>query len=567
MTGIPLQEPYIRTREHPYFDGLLRGDNASKDQAYTLEFQGNGVSLNFSRTASDITDARSKSSIESISEKSMDSPAQDSLSDPIGHSAFEKLSQISQVKSFAFSSFKSDVSVALGDSYESTKKPSVTISADVQKYHVLSNLATPVIEKSFSMNQNKQNLLVIPLPQSAASFYNALSPQVEILESCESIKRLNSYLQARKEDVRAGGPGRFLHAIIAQDISDVGSVAATIMYAFYLNETLESDQLCTVPVISMKRVDLGNHAELKWLLDSCQIDESSLIFVDEIDLAYYNLFGSLKLVVLNGHKLPTKLEALKGAVVEIFNCRKDESVSSGVEDFIMGEDSSCCTLIAEKFSQTSPEILAGHGFSRLLLAGILLDTGNLTNPRCTTKDQYMATLLINGAGRFGSNGLHQLLRYKMYDVSDLRVVDILRKDFKKWTRVGKPDSIGSRSLVSYVAMSSIGIPIEQLLVHGDNSAEEIKYFQQLEKLRLLVIVSGYYDSQKNFKREMLVAAESVEHMKSLVLFFNSHASHLPLKVVDRRGLKEEMRMFKIDKVISRKTIELLVEEFDGASRG
>jgi hypothetical protein len=42
------------------------------------------------------------------------------------------------------------------------------------------------------------------------------------------------------------------------------------------------------------------------------------------------------------------------------------------------------------------------------LAGILMDTGNLTSPHCTTKDKYMATLLLNGAGRFGSNGFYQI---------------------------------------------------------------------------------------------------------------------------------------------------------------
>jgi hypothetical protein len=28
------------------------------------------------------------------------------------------------------------------------------------------------------------------------------------------------------------------------------------------------------------------------------------------------------------------------------------------------------------------------------------------------------------------------VKYKMYDVSDLKIVDFLHKDFKKWTRVG-----------------------------------------------------------------------------------------------------------------------------------
>lgn len=29
---------------------------------------------------------------------------------------------------------------------------------------------------------------------------------------------------------------------------------------------------------------------------------------EQIDLSYYDVFGSLKLVILNGHKLPTKQE-------------------------------------------------------------------------------------------------------------------------------------------------------------------------------------------------------------------------------------------------------------------
>ncbi|KAA8531012.1 hypothetical protein F0562_005698 [Nyssa sinensis] len=102
-------------------------------------------------------------------------------------------------------------------------------------------------------------------------------------------------------------------------------------------ETLKNNQFCTVPV---KRVDLNSHA--KWLLNSSHIDQLSLIF-DEIDLSYFDLVGDLKLVLPNGDKLPAKQEALKEAVVEIFNCRK------------------------------------GQGFSQLLLAGILLDTENLTN--------------------------------------------------------------------------------------------------------------------------------------------------------------------------------------------
>lgn len=64
--------------------------------------------------------------------------------------------------------------------------------------------------------------------------------------------RLNLYLKARKNDVSGGVPGKFLHAVLGQDVSDVGSLASIIMYAFYLNETLESDEFCTVPIINME---------------------------------------------------------------------------------------------------------------------------------------------------------------------------------------------------------------------------------------------------------------------------------------------------------------------------
>ncbi|XP_038993284.1 exopolyphosphatase PRUNE1-like [Hibiscus syriacus] len=426
------------------------------------------------------------------------------------------------------------------------------------------SLMRPVLEKSYKVMKKRASLSNIPLPQSAASFFTGHSTRMEIVESCENINRLNLFLKSKRDEVDAGVPGRFLHAVIGQDVPDVGSVASAIMYAYYLNETLGNDQFCTVPVINTKRAEFNSHAELKWLLDSSQIDQSSLIFIDEIDLSYYDLFGSLKLVLLNGSKLPSKQEALKESVIEIFNSKKAESVYPWVEKVTVGQECSSCTLIAETFAMTSPPILALQGFSRLLLAGILLDTGNLSSPDSTTKDKYMATLLLNGAGRFGCSGLYQILRYKLYDVSDLRVAEILGKDFKKWTRVGKQENVGSR-MVSRVGMSSVGISVEQLLAHGDASTREIKHFQQMEKLRLLVIVSGYYDEQKNFKREILVSTESVEVMKKLLLFFNSNASQLPLKALHQQGLGDEMRAFEIDKVTSRKTIERLLEEFGGTS--
>ncbi|XP_059288113.1 uncharacterized protein LOC132041407 isoform X2 [Lycium ferocissimum] len=619
------KEKYVRARDDPFFDGMRRGETAVINKGSGLDI----LRKVTTRSASDVGNRGQKKISAKLSENDVyndkHSPysASKSICEPLGRS-------LSLLNSSPAGSPWSGLKVDLHDVYES--------------------VALPAYERSYSVIKKSRTISDIPLPPSAALFYCGNSLQMEVLiGSCQGIHRLNMFLKARRDDVSAGVPSRFLHAVIGPDCCDVGSVASTIMYAFYLHEALNDDQLCTVPVINMKRSNVHSHAEFRWLLDSCFVDQSSLIFVDEIDLSYYDLYGSLKLVLVNCGKLPANQEALKDAVVEIFNCREEDTPYSSVAAVTVGKEASCCTLIADKFARTSPEILAGQGFGRLLLAGILVDTGNLTNPQTTTKDKYMTTLLINGAGRFGCNGLYEILRYKMHDAADPRAGEVFRKDIKKlsksdaadprigevlqkdikklsksevdhragevlekdtkklpksdaaepgagevlrkdntnlskldaadpragevlqkdikrWSKSEKPDGTGSRMGTSNIGMSSVGIPIRELLSHQSTSAENIRSFQQLEKLSILLIVSGYYDAVKSFKREILVSAETSELMKSLLHFIYSYANVLPLKALRQSGLAAEMRVFEIEKIISRKTIEKLLEEFNEIRR-
>jgi len=70
----------------------------------------------------------------------------------------------------------------------------------------------------------------------------------------------------------------------------VGCFVGTIMYAFYLSETRKDSQFCTVPIISMKREDLITRFELKWLIKSCGMDESNLVFIDEVQVKLLKLY-------------------------------------------------------------------------------------------------------------------------------------------------------------------------------------------------------------------------------------------------------------------------------------
>ncbi|CAI8600494.1 unnamed protein product [Vicia faba] len=521
------QDPYIRSRENPFFDGLL-----SKD-------------IDETKTSKLVMDM-SKNDIDHL---------------PFDNSAF--------TKDFKYESIEHSPS----EKWLQTSKIAPIIQLDIQSNEEENSHAPSIlqhVEKIYTVTRRKEKLPNVLLPLSAASYYNGVSPEIQIVESCESIEKLNAYLKARKDDVNAGVPGKFLYAVMGSDDADVGTVASTIMYSFYLNITSKNDQICIVPIININsRSNLGSHVELKWLLDSCQIDQSSLIFDDEIDMSYYDLFGSLKILLLKSNKIANKQEKLKHAVVEIFHLRKGDIIYPWVKNVTTGEEGSCCTAIAEKFAAYSPKLLTCKSFSKLLLSGILLDTANLRDPRCTSKDKYMASLLINGAGRYGCNGLYQLLRYKMHDLSSMQVGDILRKDFKKWK--GLENNTDLRP-ISQIGMSCIGISIGQLLSYTDNLAHEITCFQYslpheskqfAEKLRILIIVSGYFSEEKNFKREVLVSTDSVKLLESLLFFFDFNASRLPLKILQIPGLKNEMKAYQIDKITSRKIVEHLIEEFVG----
>ncbi|XP_023745348.1 uncharacterized protein LOC111893506 isoform X1 [Lactuca sativa] len=529
------QEKYIRGRENPVFDGL-RGNTSMNHRTSIFDFLGSNGKQKMSRSNSVIGHAGCKGGIqEHASSYSSSKGSQfDIREEPFGLSFSRSL----------------DLGSSQISGFESKSSVDMSVAKDFEANSVHGDREEALIEKSFSVSKMKQVVHGVSLPPSAASFYYRGLPSMDVVESCEGIQRLNLYLKACKDAVNAGVPGQFLRAVLGH-VSDAGSFISTIMYSFYLNEKDKNSQFCTVPIINIKRADLKAHAELEWLLTSCNIDQPSIIFINEIDLSYYNLFGSLKVVLLNADKLPEKQEALKESLVEIFKGRKGGFADLS-DDTIEEQECSCCALIAEKFASKSPEILVGKGFSRLLLSGILLDTENLTSPRCTSVDKYMSTLLLNGAGRFGCNGLYKILSDKMHNVSYLSVGQILQKDFRKWTKpVGKAESVG---------MSAVGMSISQLLSHDETSIQEIILFQQMNKLSLLIIVSGYHNLHKSFK-EMFISAESKELMEDLLHFLNNHPSRLLLHVLYQSGLCDEMRAFSMDSITSLTIMEQLLEDF------
>lgn len=204
MISLCLQESYARSRENPYFKGLLRDDTK---RSSNQEFIGRST---ITRSTSDLGDIRE-------TRKTVDPPLQDS--DVVLESLRQSSSKLAKQASFSFLPVQIDLGFSSDDLTDSTDS---SPGFDEENGNIPikdGGSVRSVFKKSFSLRKGEDTIYKIPLPQSAASFFSGYMPIMEVVESCESINLLNSYLKMRRDDVNAGAPGKFLHAVLAQDVS------------------------------------------------------------------------------------------------------------------------------------------------------------------------------------------------------------------------------------------------------------------------------------------------------------------------------------------------------------
>ncbi|EFJ29871.1 hypothetical protein SELMODRAFT_440571 [Selaginella moellendorffii] len=350
----------------------------------------------------------------------------------------------------------------------------------------------------------------------AAAFYNggwlppAPAPDHNVLG-------INEFIAEVRGEIESGLPGRSLTVVLGSYFPDLDSVVSTIAYAYFLHTKRESQNHCIVPVVNMKRSDLQIHTEIDWLFKAVQLDVESLVFSDEISLTYYHRFGNLRLVLVDHKKLEPVHESLGDVIVET------------LEHSMVG---SCCTLVAEKFASEAPKLLQGRGLSRLLLAGILIDTCNLdlSIGQCSSRDVAMATLLLNGAGRYGRNGFFKMLRKRVSDLSVLSPREILNKQIEVWT-----SAAGSSGRIARIGMCAMGIALSRFLTVETGVSDELVHLQRSKKLDILLVLTSYYDKSDKFKRELLIATEGEGLLQTLVESYNTAALQLhPMDIIGRK---------------------------------
>ncbi|PIK34135.1 hypothetical protein BSL78_29041 [Apostichopus japonicus] len=189
-----------------------------------------------------------------------------------------------------------------------------------------------------------------------------------------------------------------------------------------------------IPVLNIPKEDFLLRTEVVSFLSSQDLDETLLIFRDDIDLSTLAAGSRLKLTLVDHNVLSREdADQLDPCIVQIIDHHDNGRVEEeGREiDIQLEPVGSCTTLVLADILKKSEELL-DERIAALAIGTILLDTVNLstTAGRTTDKD----TRVVYTLSRHCPNLLHQevfdALQKSKFDVTGLSAMDVLRKDFK-----------------------------------------------------------------------------------------------------------------------------------------
>ncbi|KAG2596014.1 hypothetical protein PVAP13_5KG125887 [Panicum virgatum] len=162
----------------------------------------------------------------------------------------------------------------------------------------------------------------------------------------------------------------------------------------------KGDGQAAVPVVNMRRNRMARCRQAAWLLYHVGIDASVLLFADEVDMDGLIMNQRVSLLVVGQDVLKSKAEV-----------------------------SSVCTILTNTYCEYAYSLLQSLDIKKLLLAGILLDTSNLSK-KCTNRDSEAVQLLLFGASE---RMRHELFQQLMLDHNDHSFVEYLKNTYRSST--------------------------------------------------------------------------------------------------------------------------------------
>uniref|UniRef100_A0A6B2L8I8 DHHA2 domain-containing protein n=1 Tax=Arcella intermedia TaxID=1963864 RepID=A0A6B2L8I8_9EUKA len=288
-----------------------------------------------------------------------------------------------------------------------------------------------------------------------------------------------------------------------------------------------------VGLLPMKREDFRYRTEITYLFSHLGIKEEALLFMDHFEL---KRLEGLK-VILVDHNLPTgAFGELVWQVEEILDHHEDlKGALPRLQRKHIEMVGSCATLVAERFLSHEPSLRllrANPELTHALLGTILLDSINLnpamgkTTPKDISMVNSLKSILEEHSPLLTNQQIFQSLSDAKNDISALSSLELLSKDYKEWN-VG-PLKYG---------FSSVLLSVSSWLERGD-LVESLSKFSTQNGLELLVVMLAYTDTNKIFKREVILFEMEEKAGKKLDVHLKMQKEVLDLVVMEEKKVQE-----------------------------
>jgi exopolyphosphatase len=354
---------------------------------------------------------------------------------------------------------------------------------------------------------------------------------------------LKNFLKEAKASVNANSIAQI---VVGNESADLDSIISANLLA-YAYHKMGVEHI--IPLINIKKQDYKLRTESYGLLKRYDIDESDLIFIDDIDATIIENANDIKVIVVDHNKLPDNLRAWDANVTAVFDHHQDIGMYADASPRIFDTVGSCSTLIANFVLENVADIYKNEDLAILNISPILVDTVNMdpAQERVTDKDVEIA----NKLKAFTSADVQKLyddLQFMKSDVSALSSTDLLRKDYKQW----------ANPKMTY-GMASVPLSIADWLKKGEDIAAACNEYMDDNELKMLIVMTAYVEG--SFKRELIVVAKDEEFLANFVSMLNKSGLELTAYPTELKSIQPIAVYNQGGLGFSRKKIQPLIEAF------
>ena len=327
--------------------------------------------------------------------------------------------------------------------------------------------------------------------------------------------------------------------IIGNEAADADSIISALTYA-YLRQWQINMGTCTslhapiVPVVAVNRDQMYLRRDVSLLLQEADIDLQDLISMDEYTSMPTDVILMDHNIVSNDLSMRLGMKSIEeqeqaAIIKEILDHHKDEGKyvdscrTAGGREIAFNmetgkaEVASTCTLVAERYLDSSNTDALSEDIAILLVAVIAVDSINM-DPiagKGTARDLAALTALSSRYPSIDRDRLFYLMSNAKLDPlfwESLTAKDAIRLDYKEFK------GITASTTTFAFGIAAVLQPLTSFLSKKDLNEEVTEFFSKDNDL--LVIMT--FVLKPSPRREILCISRSAERMKSLTAYLTSN---------------------------------------------